>query len=89
MTLSELVDDLVAVRHAGGYRFKVQERVLRQFAAHCAQQGYPRGAITKKRSRVPLRLSSAGPARSGATRWRYASWPSTLTASAGPPTCPR
>lgn len=48
MTLSELVDDLVAVRHAGGYRFKVQERVLRQFAAHCARQGYPRGAITKE-----------------------------------------
>ena len=32
ITLPELVADLVAVRHAGGYRFKVQERVLRQFA---------------------------------------------------------
>ena len=47
MTLPDLVDDLVAVRHAGGYRFKVPERVLRQFADHCAREGYPDGSITK------------------------------------------
>jgi integrase len=48
MTLSELVADLVAVRHAGGYRFKIPERVLRQFADHCRREGYPDGSITKE-----------------------------------------
>jgi integrase/recombinase XerD len=47
-TLSGLVADLVALRHAGGYRFKVQERVLRQFADHCRWEGYPGGSITKE-----------------------------------------
>lgn len=47
-TLSGLVADLVAVRHAGGYKFKVPERVLHQFAEHCARQGYPDGSITKE-----------------------------------------
>ncbi len=47
-TLSDLVADLVASRHAGGYRFKVQERVLRQFADHCRREGYPDGSITKE-----------------------------------------
>jgi integrase len=47
-TLSDLVADLVGVRHAGGYRFKVQERVLRQFADHCRREGYPDGSITKE-----------------------------------------
>ena len=47
-TLERLVADLVAVRHAGGYRFKVQERVLRQFAEHCRGEGYPDGSITKE-----------------------------------------
>jgi hypothetical protein len=47
-TLEGLVADLVAVRHAGGYRFKVQERVLRQFAEHCRREGYPDGSITKE-----------------------------------------
>jgi len=47
-TLSGLVAELVASRHAGGYRFKVQERVLRQFADHCRQEGYPDGSITKE-----------------------------------------
>ena len=47
-TLERLVADLVAVRHAGGYRFKVQERVLRQFAEHCRREGYPDGSITKE-----------------------------------------
>ena len=46
-TLPDLVADLVAVRHAGGYRFKVQERVLRQFADYCRRQGYSDGSITK------------------------------------------
>jgi integrase/recombinase XerD len=47
-TLPDLVVDLVASRHAGGYRFKVQQRVLRQFADHCRRQGYPDGSITKE-----------------------------------------
>jgi integrase len=47
-TLPGLVADLVASRHAGGYRFKVQERVLRQFADHCWREGYPDGSITKE-----------------------------------------
>jgi integrase/recombinase XerD len=47
-TLPGLVADLVALRHAGGYRFKVQERVLRQFAEHCRREGYPDGSITKE-----------------------------------------
>jgi integrase/recombinase XerD len=48
MTLPDLVDELVAVRHAGGYRFKVPERVLRQFVDHCEREGYPCGSITKE-----------------------------------------
>ena len=48
MTLLDLVAELVAVRHAGGYRFRVPERVLRQFADHCERQGYPDGSITKE-----------------------------------------
>jgi integrase/recombinase XerD len=48
MTLPGLVADLVASRHAGGYRFKVQERVLRQFVDHCQREGYPDGSITKE-----------------------------------------
>jgi integrase/recombinase XerD len=47
-TLPGLVADLVAVRHAGGYRFKVPERVLRQFAEHCRREGYADGSITKE-----------------------------------------
>jgi len=47
-TLPGLVADLVAVRHAGGYRFKIQERVLRQFADHCRREGYPDASITKE-----------------------------------------
>lgn len=47
-TLPGLVADLVASRHAGGYRFKVPERVLRQFADHCRREGYPDGSITKE-----------------------------------------
>jgi len=48
MTLPDLVDELVAVRHAGGYRFKVPERVLRQFVDHCEREGHPGGSITKE-----------------------------------------
>ena len=48
MTLPGLVAELVDLRHAGGYRFKVPERVLRQFAAHCRREGYPDGSITKE-----------------------------------------
>lgn len=47
-TLEGLVAELVAVRHAGGYRFKVPERVLRQFAEHCRREGYPDGSITRE-----------------------------------------
>jgi len=47
-TLSDLVAELVGLRHAGGYRFKVQGRVLRQFADHCRREGYPDGSITKE-----------------------------------------
>ena len=47
-TLSELVADLVAVRHVGGYRFTVPERVLRQFAEHCRREGYADGSITRE-----------------------------------------
>lgn len=48
MTLLDLVAELVAVRHAGGYRFTIQERVLGQFADHCRREGYPGGSITKE-----------------------------------------
>ena len=47
-TLEDLVAGLVASRHAGGYRFRDQERVLRQFARHCRQEGYPDGSITQE-----------------------------------------
>lgn len=48
LTLSGLVADLVGLRHAGGYRFNVQERVLAQFVDHCRREGYPDGSITKE-----------------------------------------
>ncbi|HZJ05782.1 MAG TPA: tyrosine-type recombinase/integrase [Nocardioidaceae bacterium] len=47
-TLPDLVADLVALRHAGGYKFTVQERVLRQFADHCRREGYSDGSIIKE-----------------------------------------
>ena len=47
-TLPELVAELAALRHAGGYRFKVPQRVLRQFVEHCRRQGYPDASITKE-----------------------------------------
>jgi len=47
-TLAEVVAGLVALRHAGGYRFKVPERVLRQFEDYCRREGYGDGSITKE-----------------------------------------
>jgi hypothetical protein len=47
-TLQDLVAGLAATRHAGGYRFKVPERVLRQFAGYCRREGYPDGSITRE-----------------------------------------
>jgi integrase/recombinase XerD len=47
-TLEDLVAGLVALRHVGGYRFRDQERVLRQFAGHCRHEGYPDGSITQE-----------------------------------------
>src|SRR4029077_8297151 len=47
-TLPGLGAELGALRHAGGYRFKGRERVLRQFAGHCRREGYPDGSITKE-----------------------------------------
>jgi len=47
-TLADLVTSLVAARRSGGYKFKVPERVLRQFLEYCRRQGYPDGSITKE-----------------------------------------
>ena len=48
MTLPALIADLVASRRSGGYRFKVQERVLAQFGDYFRREGYPDGSITKE-----------------------------------------
>src|SRR5262249_41987736 len=47
-TLPGLVAELVASRHAGGYRVKVPERGLHQFAGHCRRGRPPRAAISKE-----------------------------------------
>jgi integrase len=47
-TLPALIDTLVAARHAGGFRYNHQERVLRQFAGHCRQEGYADGSIVRE-----------------------------------------
>jgi integrase len=47
-TLRQLADELVQLRRAGGYKFRDQERILRQFADHCEREGYPDGAIVKE-----------------------------------------
>jgi len=47
-TLEGLVAGLAASRHVGGYRFRDQERALRQFAGHCRHEGYPDGSITQE-----------------------------------------
>src|SRR5258707_8055074 len=63
-TLPGLVAELVASRRAGGYRFKVQERALRQFADRCRRAGYPDGAVPKKTGRrVLFRGDHRGPPR--------------------------
>jgi integrase/recombinase XerD len=46
-TLPALIDTLVAARHAGGFRYSSQERVLRQFARHFRQEGYADGSIVR------------------------------------------
>ena len=59
MTLPDLVDDLVAVRHAGGYRFKVPERVLRH--SRTTARGKATGRVDHQGCGrgVPLRPSPA------------------------------
>ena len=47
-TLPGLIDTLVAARHAGGFRYNSQERVLRQFAGHCRREGYADGSIVQE-----------------------------------------
>jgi integrase/recombinase XerD len=47
-TLADLIDTLVAVRRAGGFRYNHQERVLRQFAEHARQEGYAEGSIIQE-----------------------------------------
>ena len=47
-TLSDLIDTVVAARRAGGFRYKKQERVLRQFAEHSRWEGYAGGAIIQE-----------------------------------------
>jgi integrase/recombinase XerD len=48
LTLSELVDVLVAARRAGGFRYDGQARVLARFAAHCRREGYADGSIIQE-----------------------------------------
>ena len=82
-----LVADLVALRHAGGYRFKVQERVLAQFGDHCRREGYPDGSITKEAVDGFLYGRSPAVLHDPAQRVGCcANSPSTPKASAGMPT---
>jgi integrase/recombinase XerD len=48
LTLSELIDTLVAARRAGGFRYDRQARVLAQFAEHCRREGYADGSIIQE-----------------------------------------
>jgi len=48
LTLSDLIDTLVAARRAGGFRYHSQQRVLRQFAEHARREGYADGSIVKE-----------------------------------------
>jgi integrase/recombinase XerD len=48
LTLSDLIDTLLAARRAGGFRYDSQERVLRQFAEHCSRDGYADGSIIQE-----------------------------------------
>jgi hypothetical protein len=47
-TLPDLIGTLVAARHAGGFRYHGQERVLRQFAEHSRREGYADGSIVQE-----------------------------------------
>ena len=47
-TLPALIGTLAAARHAGGFRYGSQERVLRQFARHFRQEGYADGSIVRE-----------------------------------------
>ena len=53
-TLPGLIGTLVAARHAGGYRYDFPERVLRQFAGHCRQEGYADGCAPRTRLEVAM-----------------------------------
>jgi integrase/recombinase XerD len=48
LTLPALIDVLVAVRRAGGFRYDRQARVLAQFAEHCRREGYADGSIIQE-----------------------------------------
>jgi integrase len=48
VTLSDLIDTLLATRRAGGFRYEYQARVLRQFAEHCGREGYADGSIIQE-----------------------------------------
>lgn len=48
LTLPDLIDTLIAARHAGGFRYHSQQRVLRQFAEHARREGYADGSIVKE-----------------------------------------
>jgi integrase/recombinase XerD len=48
LTLSDLVDTLVAARRAGGFRYQGQARVLGQFVEHCRREGYADGSIIQE-----------------------------------------
>jgi integrase len=47
-TLPGLTGTLVAARHAGGFRYNSQERVLRQFAGHSRREGYADGSVVQE-----------------------------------------
>jgi len=48
LTLSDLIDTLLAARRAGGFRYDSQERVLRQFVEHSRRDGYADGSIIQE-----------------------------------------
>jgi integrase/recombinase XerD len=48
LTLSELIEVLVAARRAGGFRYDGQARVLAQFVEHCRREGYADGSIIQE-----------------------------------------
>ena len=48
LTLSELIDTLIAARRAGGFRYDRQARVLARFAEHCRREGFADGSIIQE-----------------------------------------